>query len=83
MSTTATTTLVIAGFLVLVSLVQPAAERLRLPYAVLLAVVGLAVGGVSSFLLYTPMITLFDGIVAPVVNLPRAYCSLPPGRWTS
>jgi CPA1 family monovalent cation:H+ antiporter len=66
----ATTTLVIAGFLALVSLVQPAAERLRLPYAVLLAVVGVAVGGLASFLLYTPMISMFDDIVAPIVNLP-------------
>ena len=70
MSSIATTTLVIAGFLVLVSLVQPAAERLRLPYAVLLAMVGVAVGGLSSFLLYTPSITAFDSIVGPVVNLP-------------
>jgi monovalent cation:H+ antiporter, CPA1 family len=66
----ATTTLVIAGFLVLISLVQPIAERLRLPYAVLLAMVGVAVGGLSSFLLYTPLTDLFDEIVAPVVNLP-------------
>jgi monovalent cation:H+ antiporter, CPA1 family len=66
----ATLTLVIAGFLVLVSLVQPAAERLHLPYTVLLAVVGVAVGGMSSFLLYTPLTTLFDNLVAPVVNLP-------------
>jgi CPA1 family monovalent cation:H+ antiporter len=65
-----TTTLVIAGFLVLVSLVQPAAERLRLPYAVLLAAVGVAVGAASSFLLYTPLISVFDAIVAPIVNLP-------------
>jgi CPA1 family monovalent cation:H+ antiporter len=70
LSNIATTTLVIAGFLVLVSLVQPAAERLRLPYAVLLAMVGVAVGGLSSFLLYTPWITAFDSIVGPVVNLP-------------
>lgn len=70
MPSVATTTLVIAGFLALVSLVQPAAERLRLPYAVLLAVVGVAVGGVSSFLLYSPSITLFDNVVAPIVNLP-------------
>jgi monovalent cation:H+ antiporter, CPA1 family len=66
----ATTTLVIAGFLVLISLVQPIAERLRLPYAILLAIVGVAVGGLSSFLLYTPLTNLFDEIVAPVVNLP-------------
>ena len=70
MSSTATTTLVIAGFLALVSLVQPTALRLRLPYAVLLAMVGVAVGGISTFLLYTPLTTLFDDIVAPIVNLP-------------
>jgi CPA1 family monovalent cation:H+ antiporter len=66
----ATMTLVIASFLVLISLVQPAAERLHLPYTVLLAFVGVAVGAVSSFLLYTPLISTFDDIVAPVVNLP-------------
>jgi CPA1 family monovalent cation:H+ antiporter len=66
----ASITLVIAGFLVLASLVQPAADRLRLPYTVLLAVVGVALGGVSSFLLYTPLTNTFDDIVAPVVNLP-------------
>src|ERR1700732_1668156 len=66
----ASITFVIAGFLVLVSVVQPAAERLHLPYTVLLAIVGVAVGGLSSFLLYTPLTTLFDDLVAPVVNLP-------------
>lgn len=70
MNTVATTTFVIAGFLALVSLVQPAADRLRLPYAVVLAVVGVAVGGMSSFLLYSPAITVFDDIVRPIVNLP-------------
>jgi CPA1 family monovalent cation:H+ antiporter len=70
LSNIATTTLVIAGFLALVGLVQPAADRLRLPYAVMLAVVGIAVGGLSSFLLYTPLISAFDDIVRPIVNLP-------------
>src|SRR5215472_14960754 len=70
LNSVATTTLVIAGFLALVSLVQPVAERLRLPYAVLLAMVGVAVGALSSFLLYTPDITLFDDIVGPIVHLP-------------
>src|SRR5438445_372939 len=51
----ATITAVIAAFLLLISVVQPAAERLHLPYTVLLAVVGVAVGGLSSFLLYTPL----------------------------
>ena len=70
MTSLATTTLVIAGFLVLVSLVQPAAARLRLPYTVLLAMVGIAVGAAASFLLYSPLISTFDVVVAPVVNLP-------------
>jgi monovalent cation:H+ antiporter, CPA1 family len=66
----ASITFVMAGFLVLASLVQPAAERLHLPYTVLLAVVGVAIGGVSSFLLYTPLTDVFDDIVRPVVDLP-------------
>jgi asparagine N-glycosylation enzyme membrane subunit Stt3 len=52
LTSVASTTLVIAGFLVLAGLVQPAAERLHLPYTVLLAVVGVAIGGFSSFLLF-------------------------------
>jgi len=63
-------TFVMAGFLVLASVVQPAAERLNLPYTVLLAVVGVAIGGISSFLLYTPLTDVFDDIVRPVVDLP-------------
>ena len=70
MISVANITLVIAGFLVLASLAQPAAERLHLPYSVLLAVVGVAIGGFSSFLLYTPLTTLFDNIVRPIVDLP-------------
>jgi CPA1 family monovalent cation:H+ antiporter len=66
----ASITFVIAGFLVLASVVQPAAERLHLPYTVLLAIVGVAIGGVSSFLLYTPLTDVFDNIVRPVVDLP-------------
>ena len=70
MSSVANITLVIAAFLVLISLVQPAAERLHLPYTVLLAFVGVAVGGISSFLLNTPLTDVFNDIVAPIVNLP-------------
>jgi CPA1 family monovalent cation:H+ antiporter len=69
-SSVATTTLVIAAFLALISVVEPLAERLHLPYTVLLAVVGIAVGAVSSFLLYTPLTSLFDDVVRPLVDLP-------------
>jgi CPA1 family monovalent cation:H+ antiporter len=70
LTTVASITLVIAGFLVLASVIQPAAERLHLPYTVLLAIVGVAIGAASSFLLYTPLTSAFDDIVRPVVNLP-------------
>jgi CPA1 family monovalent cation:H+ antiporter len=70
LNSVATVTLVIASFLVLIALVQPAAERLRLPYTVLLAFVGIAVGGTASFLLHSPLMTLFDDLVSPIVNLP-------------
>src|SRR5258708_3530667 len=36
----------------------------------MLAVVGIAVGGLSTFLLFTPKISAFDDIVRPIVNLP-------------
>jgi monovalent cation:H+ antiporter, CPA1 family len=70
LSSVASITLVIAAFLLLISVVQPTATRLHLPYAVLLAIVGVAVGGLSSFLLYTPLTNLFDDIVRPIVELP-------------
>ena len=70
MSSVPSITFVLAGFLVLASVIQPAAERLHLPYTVLLAIVGVAIGGFSSFLLYTPLTDAFDDIVRPVVDLP-------------
>ena len=66
----ANVTFVIAALLVLISVVHPAARRLHLPYTVLLAIVGVIVGAVSSFLLHTPLTTLFYNIVATIANLP-------------
>ena len=48
-------TALVAGLLVLISFAQPAADRLHLPYTVLLAIVGTAVASLASFLLYTPL----------------------------
>jgi len=63
-------TAIIAVLLVLISFAKPAAERLQLPYTVLLAVIGVAVAGLAAFLLYTPLTDAFDDIVAPLVKLP-------------
>jgi monovalent cation:H+ antiporter, CPA1 family len=65
----ATITFVIAALLVFVSLTQPAAERLHLPYTVLLAMLGVAIGGFSSLALYTPLAGL-NAVAAPLANLP-------------
>ena len=70
MNSIAHITLIIAVFLVLISVVQPAAERLHMPHTVMLAFVGVAVGGISSFLLYTPLTAALDSVVAPIVDLP-------------
>jgi CPA1 family monovalent cation:H+ antiporter len=44
------TLVLLAGLLILVSLLQPLATRLRLPASVLLAAVGISIGAVSTFL---------------------------------
>jgi monovalent cation:H+ antiporter, CPA1 family len=62
--------LTIAAILVPVSFIQPVAERAHLPESVLLALVGTAIGGLSAFLLYTPLTDAFDEVVRPLVNLP-------------
>jgi CPA1 family monovalent cation:H+ antiporter len=60
----------IAILLVLISFAQQAAERLHVPYTVLLAVIGTALAGLASFLLYTPLTNVFDDIVEPLVKFP-------------
>src|SRR5690606_7968948 len=62
--------LVIASLLVVVSMIQPLAARLRLPSAVLVAAVGVAIGAVSSFLWYTSLTDALDELAAPLVFLP-------------
>ncbi len=63
-------TAVIAALLVLISLAQPMAERLRLPYTVLLAIIGVALAGLAAFLLYTPLTDAFNDIAQPIVEFP-------------
>jgi len=63
-------TALVAGLLVLISFAQPAADRLHLPYTVLLAIVGTAVASLASFLLYTPLTDAFNDIAEPLVKFP-------------
>ena len=63
-------TTLIAGLLVLVSFAQPAADRLHLPYTVLLSIIGVALAALASFLLYTPLTDVFNEIAEPLVKFP-------------
>src|ERR1041384_1393727 len=63
-------TALVAGLLVLISFAQPLAHRLRLPYTVLLAVLGTALASLAAFLLYTPLTDVFDKIAEPLVKFP-------------
>src|SRR5271166_2267028 len=62
--------LLIAGLLVVISLVQPIAIRLGLSPSVLLAVVGVAMGLVSAFLVHSNATDTFDKIAKVIVNVP-------------
>ena len=62
--------LLIACLLVMVSAVQPLARRLLLPSTVLLAAMGILIGGGASFLLASPDIHAFDRAARVVVELP-------------
>jgi CPA1 family monovalent cation:H+ antiporter len=68
--TVASTTLVIAGFLVVISAAQPFAARLHMPFTVLLAAVGVLVGGVATFLVdHLRLYPVLD-IAGPLVQFP-------------
>ncbi|GGE95606.1 cation:proton antiporter [Stappia taiwanensis] len=63
-------TIGIAGLLVVISLIQPLARRLRVAPSVLLAVVGVAIGLLATWLLYTPKTNTFNEIAGLFVNFP-------------
>ena len=59
-----------ALLLVVVSAVQPVARRLQLPETVLLAVVGILLGGVADILLRSPLTDVFNGAARTLLNFP-------------
>jgi monovalent cation:H+ antiporter, CPA1 family len=65
-----TAVLVIAVLLVVIGALQPVAERIKIPATVVLAGVGVAIGALASFLLYTPLTDRLDEFVTPIVELP-------------
>ena len=62
--------LLLAGLLIVISLVQPLANRLRLSSAVLLAIVGVAIGVTSTVLVHVSTANQFDAVARVIVELP-------------
>lgn len=62
--------LIIAVLFCVTALVQPLAQRLRLSYTVLLALVGVLIGAVSTFLLATPLTDLFNVPAGLILGFP-------------
>jgi len=62
--------LLLAGLLIVVSLIQPLATRFRLSSSVLLAVVGIAIGAASTFLLNSSTSNGFDSLAKAIVDFP-------------
>lgn len=61
---------VIAVLLVVISLAQPLAGIVRLPFSVLLAVIGIVIGGAASFLLNTTLTNAFNDVARAVLDFP-------------
>lgn len=61
---------VIALLLVVISVAQPLAGLVRLPFSVLLAVIGILIGGAALFLLKTDLTNVFNEIALAVLNFP-------------
>ncbi|MGQ9370340.1 cation:proton antiporter [Azospirillum sp. ST 5-10] len=62
--------LALAGLLTVVGLVQPVAVRAKLPNNVVLAMVGVAIALLSSFLLYTTLTDAFNSVAEMILHLP-------------
>ncbi|ETX13848.1 sodium:proton antiporter [Roseivivax halodurans JCM 10272] len=63
-------TAIIAALFVLLGIAEPLAGRLRLPYSVILAVLGIFIGGSASFLLRTDLTDALNPIAEAVLNFP-------------
>jgi CPA1 family monovalent cation:H+ antiporter len=62
--------LVLAVFLTIIGLMQALATRMKVPLTVVLAVVGIVIGGLALFLLRTPLTDAFNEAALSVLMLP-------------
>jgi CPA1 family monovalent cation:H+ antiporter len=63
-------TLIVAGLFVLVGVAEPLADRLRLPFTVVLAAVGVGLGLAAGWFLRTPLTDALNPVAEALVDLP-------------
>jgi len=61
---------IIASLFVVIGACEPLAARLRIPYSVILAGIGVLIGGAALFLLQTDLTDVFDPVAEAIINLP-------------
>ncbi len=61
---------VLAALFVVIGLGQPLAERLRLPFTALLAIIGIAIGAAATHLLFTDLTDALDPLAISILELP-------------
>jgi CPA1 family monovalent cation:H+ antiporter len=63
-------TAVMAALFVVIGLAEPLAARLRLPFSVILAAVGVLIGGGAAFFLQTDLTDALNPVAEAILNLP-------------
>lgn len=63
-------TSILAGLFLVIGLAEPLAARLRLPFSVILAVVGILIGGGAAFFWSTDLTDALNPIALAILNLP-------------
>ena len=61
---------VIASLFLVIAIAEPIAERLRLPYSVILAVLGILIGGGAIFFLRTDLTDALNPVAEAILGLP-------------
>lgn len=63
-------TAIVAALFLVIGLSEPLAARLRLPFTVILAAVGILIGGGAAFFLQTTLTDALNPVAAAILNLP-------------
>ena len=61
---------ILAGLFVMIGIGQPLAERLRMPFSVLLALIGMVIGAGAGWFLRTELTDALNPVAISILTLP-------------